>query len=60
MERDELRESQVPGIQSSIGQSEVLFYLKCSQKPLKDLKQRDKCSHLGIKLISLAALQRID
>ena len=35
----------------------IYFFLECNQKPLKDLKQRDKLPHLGMKRISLAALQ---
>lgn len=53
----------MPATQSSVDQSEefclyiYFFFLECNQKPLKDLKQRDKLPHLGMKLISLAALQ---
>ena len=55
----------MPATQSSVDQSEefclyiyiYIFFLECNQKPLKDLKQRDKLPHLGMKRISLAALQ---
>lgn len=42
------------------GPEERVFYLKCNQKPQKDLKQENKCSLLSTEVIFLAALQRRD